>query len=170
MNRIERSLNTKFHTFAPALGGENIIIGQTDGKETIAQASGVFTGGIDLDFNWRTEGSDKPTKETHVQVFEMIMYGTFVKMFSGFMKSPAKRLCLQESQIVSFVKNHWKWLGGYGDTCPCTAFLLTLDKKFFAACVDLDGNGMPKVRVHRLRSHAPVWSIGGPDKIVVPKP
>lgn len=145
-------------------GGTEIIIGETDGKNTIAHAKDTFFGYIDSSFvKYGTDVKGQPTKETKVQVFEQIKDGTFAQIFGGFGEN-LDRLCLTQSQIICFVKDHYKWLrtDGYGNF-----FLFKEKGKFFIASISWGGGGLG-VRAHRL-SHVSVWEAECRRRFVVPQ-
>ena len=145
-------------------GGENIVIGPTDGKDIIAKAKDLFTGWIDPDFvNYGTNVECKPTKEVSVQVFEMIKDGTFAQIFGGFGEN-LDRLCLTQVQIIFFVRNHAKWLrtDGYG-----TFFLFKVGGEFFVAGVRVGSDGL-LVYVNRL-AYGHVWFAEFRLRVVVPQ-
>jgi hypothetical protein len=145
-------------------GGTEIIIGETDGMDTIARASDVFTCWIDSDFvNYGTNVKGQPTKETPVQVFEMIKNGTFAQIFGGFGEN-LDRLCLTQSQIIFFVKNHSKWLRTDGYV---TFFLFKENGEFFVARVGWCGGGL-KVFASRLSLDS-VWRAGPRRCLVAPR-
>lgn len=144
--------------------GTKIEIGATDGQDTIAQAKDTFPGYIDSDFlNYETDVKDQPTKETPVQVMELITNSNFLQIFGGFGEN-LDRLCLSQSQIISFVKNYKKWLrmDGYG-----TFFLFKVKNEFFVACV-LWYEDRFRVFMYRLSS-ADVWLAGSQHRIVIPQ-
>ena len=145
-------------------GSETITIGETDGTSTTADASDVFTGWVDPDFvNYGTNVKGQPTKETPVQVFEMIKNGTFAQIFGGFGEN-LDRLCLSQDQIICFVKNHSEWLrkDGYG-----TFFLFKENGECFVANVYWRG-GRLGVYAYRL-SRGDVWSAERRHRVVVPQ-
>jgi hypothetical protein len=145
-------------------GSEIITIGETDGKSTIAHAEDTFRGYIDSDFvNYGTDVQGQSTKETKVQVFEMIKNGTFAQVFGGFGEN-IDRLCLSQSQIICFVKDHSRWLrtDGYA-----TFFLFKENGEYFVAGVHWD-EGRLRVGAGRLSDDA-VWSAEGRRRIVVPQ-
>ena len=145
-------------------GGTEIVIVPTDGSRLIADADDVFPGYIDSDFvNYKTNIPGQPTKETPVQVFEMIKDGTFAQIFGGFGEN-LDRLCLSQYQIIRFVKDYEKWLraDGYG-----TFFLFKVGNEFFVAYVHRYDGGL-EVDVRRL-SLDYVWSAEFRLCIVVPQ-
>jgi hypothetical protein len=145
-------------------GGTEIIIDETDGQSTIAQAKDTFPGYIDPDFvNYRTDVKVQPTKKIKVQVFEMIKDGNLTQIFGGFGEN-RDRLCLSQSQIIRFVKDHSKWLrkDGYG-----TLFLFKENGEYFVAGVRLHESRL-EVYVHRL-SLGCVWRAVDRRRIVVPQ-
>ncbi len=145
-------------------GSEIITIGETYGKSTIAHAKDTFPGYIDSDFlNYGTDVQGQPTKEIPVQVFEMIKNGNFAQIFGGFGEN-LDRLCLTQSQIIRFVKDHTKWLrtDGYG-----TFFLFKENGEFFVAGVSWS-EGRLRVDASRLSDDG-VWNAWFRHRVVVPQ-
>ena len=145
-------------------GDEEVVIGATDGMDTIAEAKSTFSGWIDRDFvGYGTNVSGRPTKSTKTQVFEMTKNGTFAQIFGGFGEN-LDRLCLTQSQIIRFVKGHEKWLrtDGYG-----TFFLFKENGEFFVAFV-YRFVGVLEVFACRL-SYDDVWGAEYRLRVVVPK-
>ncbi|HUD04093.1 MAG TPA: hypothetical protein VMR73_01210 [Candidatus Paceibacterota bacterium] len=145
-------------------GGKSIVIGETDGKETLAKAKDLFTGFLDGDFKaYGTDHPAAPTKAMPVEVYEMVENADFRKLFGGF-QTELDKLCLTQAQIKSFVKNHSDWLrkDGYA-----TFFLFKVEDKFFVAVVYVYSDGL----------HAYVCRLGGDDvwcgedqhRVVVPQ-
>ncbi len=146
-------------------GGERPTIGPTNGKDMIAEASDVFTTYIDSNFkSFGIDVPSKPTKETEVQVLEMVKDGRFKQLFGSFGEN-LDRLCLTQSQIISFVRNHKRWLsvGGNG-----TFFLFKVKEEYFVADVSLE-SGKPRVNVCYLGGGA-IWSANSGHRVVVPQP
>ena len=149
----------------PISSSEPLTLDPTDGTETIAQATDLFTGYIDSDFrNWGCDVKSEPTKTTQVFVHEMIKDGTFAQIFNG-MSDDLNSLCLTQSQIIQFVKKHRKWLrtDGYG-----TFFLFKVGEEFFVAYVSFYSGGRLEVRVARF-SYGRVWYAALRRRIVVPQ-
>ncbi|MFA5934617.1 MAG: hypothetical protein WC827_01900 [Candidatus Paceibacterota bacterium] len=146
-------------------GDETIIIGETDGTDTIALARDVFTGWVDPDFvNYGTDVKGQPTKETKVQVLEMIKDGNLAQIFGGFGEN-LDRLCLSQSQIIRFVKDHSKWLltgSNHG-----TFFLFKVQGEFFIADVLL-GESIIGVDARHLLDGV-VWDADRRRRVVVPQ-
>lgn len=139
---------------------QEIVIVPTNGKRTIAGARNVFVGLIDPDFvNYGLNVLSESTKKSQVQVFDLIVNGTFSQIFDGFGEN-IDRLCLTQDQIISFVENHSKWLCSDG-----TFFLLKGNNKFFVVDVRIYTSGY-EVHVNFL-SNASIW--GHKRRIVVPK-
>ncbi len=148
--------------------GKKVIIGATNGRATIAEAKDIFPGYIDGDFvNYGINIPGQPTKKTRVEVLELVKDGTFAQIYDGFGRS-RESLCLTQSQIIRFVKDHSKWLrtDGYG------TFFLFKEKlqgkgEFFVADVYWYA-GRLLVYVRRL-SHGTVWDAGYGHRLVVPQ-
>ena len=146
-------------------GAETLELEPTDGKETIANASKVFTWGIDGDFKrWGCDVKAKPTVATKVQVHEMIKDGTFAQIFGG-LSDNLDALCLTQAQIIQFVQKHKKWLRTDG---WATLFLFKVGDEFFVACVDVYSGGTLLVHVRRF-SDGRVWLAGHRRRVVSPQ-
>jgi hypothetical protein len=143
-------------------GAVVLEIEETDGKETIAEASDTFTGGI---YGLTKHEGHKavPTKKTRVQVYEMIKNGKYAEVFGG-LSNDLNSLCFSESQIIQFVKKHRKWLR---DESYGTFFLYKKGGEFFVARVGL-GYSAPGVGVRPL-SDAYVWRAEYRHRVVVPQ-
>ena len=145
--------------------GAKIIIPACEGDKIILDATDLFTGYIDPDFeNWGTNKRGQKTKEMPVSVKEMYKDSTFSQMFSGFYVD-LDRLCLTQHQICIFIKEHKNWLreGGYA-----TFFLFKSDDNFFVAGVVFGSGGVLSVSVRRFEeSH--VWHADVPHRVVVPQ-
>jgi hypothetical protein len=127
-------------------GNEPLLLGPTDGQETLADATDVFRY-IDSNFErWNCRGDGPPTKETPVQVYEMVRDSTFQEMFGGFGVA-LERLVLTQAQIKQFVRRYFDWLkkGGNG-----TFFLFNAGKEFFVVALYLFSDGRLGARVRRL--------------------
>jgi len=144
--------------------GKVLVLGPTDGKETIAQAGETFPSYIDSDFKgWGLDVSSTPTKKTKVQVYEMVKDGTFAHLFGSFGEN-VDRLCLTQAQIKQFCMKHADWLraDGYG-----TFFLFKVNGEYFVADVYVLSGGL-YVSVYRF-SHDDVWHAESQLRIVVPQ-
>jgi hypothetical protein len=126
-------------------GREQLILGQTDGNDTLARATDVFSY-IDSNFkNWACDVERQATEQAPVQVYEMVENVTLHEMFGGF-GVEADRLSLTQAQIKQFVKRYPDWLkkGGNG-----TFFLFKVGSEFFVAAVYFFSDGRLGVRVRR---------------------
>jgi hypothetical protein len=129
-----------------------IELAETDGKETIAEAKDVFTGGI---YYYAKERRTRctATKKTVVTVYEMIKDGTYAQVFGGFGEN-LRRLCWTESQIVALCRDHRDLFrkDGYG-----TFFLFEGENGgFLVAHVRVSGDGRLLVLVFPL-GEGSVW-------------
>lgn len=146
-------------------GGKQITIRATRGKRSIAQASDVFTWGIDPDFKyWGLDVLGEAKPETPVLVYEMVEHGDFETIFGSFGRE-LDDLCLTQEQIIAFVEDHEDWLRKEG---YATFFLFKENGKFFVASVSLYGDGEPYAIVNRF-SVDNVWYGGDRRRIVVPQ-
>jgi len=116
-------------------GGTEIVVGETDGTDTIAGAGKLFTWSVDPNFvKYGTNVKGRPTKKARVQVFETIKDGTFAQIFGGFGEN-LDRLCLSQSQIIRFVKDDREWL--CRNVRNGTFFLFKVNYELFISAVDL---------------------------------
>jgi len=86
-----------------------ILIGPTsgDGKETFAQARGVF-GNINSDDQWWLNFSTTPTIGVEVKVCEVVRDATFNQLFSSL--GDLDRLSFTNDQFVEFCGENREWL------------------------------------------------------------
>ncbi len=146
-------------------GGHELVIDETDGTETLSDATDVFDGGIDPDFrNWQVDEPGKPTPAIKAEVFEMESDGTFPQVF-GSLSSDLDRLCFTPAQIRGFARKHRDWLqtDGYA-----TFFLYKSHGHFFVAIARFSADGRLGVRVNRFGSDN-VWDAENRLRVVVPK-
>jgi hypothetical protein len=125
---------------------EQLVLGPIDGQETLAGATKAFRY-IDSNFErWNCDVPGRPTKETPVQVYEMVSDSTFQEMFGGFGMA-LDRLALTQAQVKLFVQRYPGWLkrGGNG-----TFFLFKAGDEFFVAATYLFSDSRLGVRVRRL--------------------
>lgn len=144
-------------------GTEKITIDACDGTETIANAKEVFPSGIDGKFNnWGTNKPSVSTKETEVQVYEMVDNAKFARMFSS-LGTNLDKLCLTQAQIKNFCKKHCNWLRQEGYS---TFFLFKVEDQFFVANVRVSSVGL-NVLLCRFEDED-VWNSGYLPRLVVP--
>jgi hypothetical protein len=127
-------------------GSEQLVLSETDGRETLARATNVFRY-IDSNFkNWGCDVVGPPTKETRVRVYELSRDSSFQEMFEGFSVA-LDFLVLTQAQILQFVRRYPSWLknGGNG-----TFFLMRVGEEFFVAAVYLFSDGRLGVRLRPL--------------------
>src|ERR1700730_2065251 len=97
--RFSNSMNERLRLIS---GREQLILTPTDGNDTLARATDVFSY-IDSNFkHWACEVEGQWTEETPVLVYEMVENITLHKMFDGF-EVEADHLSLTQSQIKQFV-------------------------------------------------------------------
>jgi hypothetical protein len=122
------------------------VLRPTDGQETLTQATEVFRY-IDRNFeHWNCNTAGLPTKETVVQVYEMVRDSTLQEMFGSF-GIPIDFLALTQAQIKQFARFYPNWLkrGGNG-----TFFLFKVGSEFFVSAVYFFSDGRIGVRVRGL--------------------
>jgi hypothetical protein len=154
-------VSPSLHLFTP----EPLTLTPTDGSQTIAKAGKFFTGYLDLNFKkWGTNVSSHSTKETKVEVHELIKDGNFAEIY-GSLSTNLDNLCLTQPQIIQFVEKHKQWLlaDGYG-----TFFLFKANGEFFVACVGVGSDGGLLVVVLRFDFDS-VWCAGCRRRFVLPQ-
>jgi hypothetical protein len=103
--------------------GKRVVIAATNGTETLASATDIFTY-ISPDFkNWGCDKDEEATPEVAVEVYEQIEDATYPKIF-GSVDQNFDRIVLTTPQIRSFIMNNAKdyYLEGEEWTC----FLVSL--------------------------------------------
>ncbi|MFP4514839.1 MAG: hypothetical protein ACLFNO_02430 [Parcubacteria group bacterium] len=142
---------------------ETIKIKATEGKTTIAEAENIFEGWIDPGFKiWNLDNPQIATNEIVVEVYEVVKNADFRTMFDSLNEDPNK-LCLTQSQIVDFCKNHKDRLHSNW----FTFFLFKENNQYFVACVGVFSDGL-YVRVFRFEL-ASVWFAEFAHRFVVPQ-
>jgi hypothetical protein len=127
-------------------GNELLVLRPTDGQETLAQATEVFRY-IDRNFeHWNCNKAGLPTKETVVQVYEMVRDSTLQEMFRSF-GIPIDFLALTQAQIKQFTMLYPNWLKRDGNG---TFFLFKVAGEFFVSALYFFSDGRVGVRVRRL--------------------
>jgi hypothetical protein len=127
-------------------GTKPLVLGPTDGRETLACATEIFRY-IDSNFkHWSCDLVEPPAMESRVQVYEMIRDSTFQEMF-GSLGVALDRLILTQAQITQFVRRYSDWLkkGGNG-----TFFPFKVGDEFFVAALYQFWDGRLGARVRRL--------------------
>jgi hypothetical protein len=143
---------------------EEIVVGATDGKATIAKAKKVFTGNIDPEFN-RLGTCDvcRATRATKVAIYEVKRDATLAQMFSSL--GDLNALVWEQSQIVKFCKEYTNRLGQAGGS---VSFLFKVDDKFFIADVRVCSRDLMVYAYHIDFFY--VFGGDGTNRMVVPQP
>lgn len=140
-----------------------VTLPATSGTETLAEAADVFTGFLDPDFkNWGTNVRGEPTKETSVEVLELVNDGKFTEIY-GSVGNDLDKLCLAQGQIKSFCQNHPDLISPDSATC----FLFKENGEFFVARVYCDSGGQLRAFVGRFE-YAYVWNAVSRLHFVLP--
>lgn len=143
---------------------ETLMLDALDGKETLATAKETFPSGIDGDFkNWGTNKPGTATKETAVQVHEMVKDATFAQMF-GSLGTDLDKLCLTQSQIKNFCK---KYPSRLCQNSYATFFLFKVEYQFFVAHAHMGPAGLDVSVIHF--GHGRVWDAEDSRRVVVPQ-
>ena len=141
---------------------ETLIVEKLDGKEFIHGDRKVFKSYIDDDFkNWKLNQASEATKETAVQVHELVEDATFAKMFTS-LSGDLDKLCLTQHQIKRFCVKYPGQLSQSG----ATFFLFKLNGEYFVANVFVFGDGLC-VCVRRFES-VNLWGADDGHRLVVP--
>ncbi len=143
---------------------ETILVGPTDGTETLATA---FAGYLDGDFkDWKTKKPGKATGPLSVTVHEMNQNANFADMFGELGNLDA--LCFEQGQIKRFCANHRDKLRTNGYT---TFFLFKVDgdrgPEYFVALIRVTGRGL-EADVRRFDCSY-VWYAAPQHRVVVPQ-
>lgn len=126
---------------------KHVIIGATNGTETLATAHDLFSY-ISPDFNnWECDKVEQATLEVAVLVYEQIEDATYPDIF-GSINQNFDRLVLTTPQIKNFVVNHAKDYLLEG-AWTCFRFLFKVNSEFFIADVRILADGNRDVRVTR---------------------
>jgi hypothetical protein len=143
-------------------GGQTIVVGSTDGRETIENSIEAFNGGSCGGF--RADNGGQPTTQTTASVYEMAQSGTYVEILTGF-GVDFDRLSWQESQVVYFCWAHRHWLS---DDRNYETFFLFKEKEGFAiASVSVQHHHVHAYR--RPVSDDNTWHSSGPCRFVIPQ-
>ena len=127
--------------------GKRVVIGATQGTETLASANDVFSF-ISPDFkHWGCDKFEPATPDVAVEIYEQIEDADYPKIF-GSLNQNLDRLMLTTPQIKSFVEDHAKeylleaqW--------TCFRFLFKVGNELFIADVRVLLGGNREVRVTR---------------------
>ncbi len=143
--------------------GANIMIGNTDGEDTIAGATDFFTGGIDPDFEeYGTDVGGNPKDGTPAQVYQLIEDGSFAQMLAIFEKNP-DQLCFEQDQILFFCRYYATWLP---TELYATFFPFKVKGEYFLAGVRRPG-GQPAVSAY-YRKDERIWHAKYGYRLVLP--
>ncbi len=129
-------------------GGKRVVIGRTNGTETLASATDMFSY-ISPDFkNWGCDKDEQETPEMAVSVYEQIEDATYPKIF-GDIDQNLDHLVLTTPQIKNFLMNHAKDYFLQTEEWTCFRFLFKLGNEFFVADVRVLADGDRAMRVFR---------------------
>jgi hypothetical protein len=129
--------------------GKQVVIGATNGTETIASANDIFSY-IDPNFkNWGCDKAEQATPEVAVEIYEQIEDAIYPKIF-GSVDQNLDRLVLTTPQIRSFIVNHAKEYLLEAEEWTCFRFLFKVRNEFYIADVRILSTGDRSVRISRL--------------------
>ena len=144
---------------------DEIILPETDGKRTLAEASDVFTRYLDPNFRELNTGiTGERSGKLPVSIYEMRQDANFQEMFTS-LSGDLDKLVLPQDKIIAFCENHRDQLRADG---YATFFLFKVKEKFFVAYVRLGGRGGLWAFVFRFGGDG-VWGGGGRRRLVVPQ-
>lgn len=134
--QIEASTDNKIEQSNPYLKTiTNLKLAPTAGKRYIAKANDIFQSYIDSDFkNWKLDKKSEAKPETNVVVYELVKDGNYKDIFTG----DLDKICLTQSQIIEFCKNHKELLSKYS----ATFFLFKENNEFLVAYVNVNDDGL----------------------------
>jgi len=145
-------------------GSEKVMIEALDGKAIIAKSEKIFTSYLDPDFKkWGLDKSGLATKETLVDIHEMVADGNFVQIFTT-LSSDLDKLVMTQAQIIRFCEKHPTLLRQDGDA---TFFLIKENDEYFVVRVHVRSDGLD-VRVYRLE-RGNVWDGECRRRVVSPQ-
>jgi hypothetical protein len=146
--------------------GKHVVIGATNGTETLASANDMFSS-ISPDFtNWECDKVELATPEVAVEVYEQIEDATYPNIF-GSIDQNLDSLVLTTPQIKNFVVNHAKdYL--LGAEWTCFRFLFKVGNEFFIADVRVLSDGNRDVRITRFLDGSVRHAVHS-HRIVVPQ-
>lgn len=145
-------------------GTEVLKLDPVDGNQTIRTSKNVFSY-IDDDFkNYGADQTGSATKESIIEVYEIVKDATLARMF-GSLGQELDKLCLTQHQILNFISKHRNWLRTEG---YATLFLFKSNDQFFVADVDFNDDGSLEVDVFRL-GYSSVWGARYRSRVVVPQ-
>jgi hypothetical protein len=146
---------------------EEILVGATNGEETIANSSDLFSGYLDPDFKkWGTNKSSRVSTEiVPAEIYELHKNATFQQMFD-FPDRDTNSLCWEQGQIINFCRDHLDKLHPKGFA---NLFLFKVEghEGPLVADVRSDAGGL-EVIVSRF-GRGSVWYAEGRDRVVVPQ-
>lgn len=127
--------------------GRNTVIGATNGTETLASASDVFSY-ISPDFkNWGCDKTEKATPEVSVMIYEQTEDADYPTIF-GSIDRNFDLLVLTTPQIKSFIVNNAKDYMLEAEW-TCFRFLFKVGDEFLVADVRILSDGNRDIRLTR---------------------
>lgn len=149
-------------------GDKRLVISAHDGQQTIAQAGELFTGGVSSNFKkWGTNVAGEDTPEIEVVVYETQREASFFQMFTFISDSfrGLDYLCLQQGQILNFVRNYQSWIGSEGSR---TFFLFKVGSDYFVADISFNSSNRLEANIS-CSDDCVTWVATNHLRVVVPK-
>ncbi|MFZ4648578.1 MAG: hypothetical protein ACOYMB_02995 [Patescibacteria group bacterium] len=141
-----------------------VMIEACDGKTYISEAKNTFKSGIDGDFkNWSLNNKGNATKETLVDIHEIVEDAKFSQIFPS-LNSNLDKLVMTQNQIIRFCEKHPTLLRQEG---YATFFLIKENNEYFVVRVIVYSGGLG-ADVRRLE-YGIVWDGEYRHRLVVPQ-
>jgi len=147
---------------------ENLILEALDGKRTIANAKifksypGSNYAGSNFD-NWRLNSRGKETKETPIQLYELVKDAYYSQMFN-YLSNDLNILCLTQDQIIRFCEKYPHYLTQEGNA---TLFLFKENKEYLIAGVIAGSDGLSPIANRFGNAH--IYYAANHHRLVVPQ-
>lgn len=150
-------------------GGRKIFVSATDGTETLAEATDVFSD-IKPDFNdMGLNRSSHPTKRQQIEVCRLVEDAGLLRIFTS-LKKNLDSLCLTQAQIKAICRDHHNELENGPAKMP-NLFLFKAGQEFFVAWIYRSdcGSNKPLARVYRLEDDRIIHGTSNRVYIFLPK-
>lgn len=145
---------------------EGLILSETDGRITLANADHVFDHNCtnpNLE-TWNTNVTSMGKGAIAVSVYELQQNATFVQMFTA-LSSELDLLVLTQDQIITFCQEHKDWLRNDG---YYTFFLFNVRNELFVAGISYSSKDSLTLHVHRFEDEME-WSSYYRPRVITPK-
>jgi hypothetical protein len=116
-------------------GGENLVIEPLDGKDVIVEAKNVLQipdGYEDFKNFGLYNNTDNPTKQTNVNVYEIVTGGGTIKQLFNLIDNDLDKMVMSQAQVIRFCVKYQNWL--FQQSYP-TYFLIKNNGEYFVVWV-----------------------------------